>query len=137
MYYVLKRNSNLVPVQVISKRKTMPEAETAVLATQDMASSAGFQHVYVKQQFEMNDAELAALDRFRNEIEGNAIHVLGELMQERMWHKGIIPGNKASGYKDLLKKGRLSYEMASFILNQLGWSKMKNEVWWDVKSQKL
>lgn len=63
------------------------------------------------------------------EIQGNAIKVLKDLMQVRKWHQEKYTPTKASGYKDLLNKGKLSYEKSIEILHLLGYKKVKEETW--------
>ena len=64
-----------------------------------------------------------------SKIQASAIEVLRQVMQARNWHQNKYPQNKASGYKDLLNKGKLSHEKCSEILNTIGWQKIKEETW--------
>lgn len=66
---------------------------------------------------------------FKDTIHENAVEVLRLIMRERNWHQQKYPSRKASGYKDLLKKGKLSYEKCSEILYLLGYKKIHEETW--------
>jgi len=66
-------------------------------------------------------------------IHNNAIKVLQKVMQQRNWHKNKYLPTKASGYKNLLNNGKLSYEKACTILITIGYTKVQDEVWQAIK----
>lgn len=59
----------------------------------------------------------------------NALDVLAEVMKQRNWYGDTLERRQAANYKNLLKKGILSYEKACQILNQLGFRKVTEETW--------
>lgn len=65
----------------------------------------------------------------KDTIHENAVEALRLIMMERNWHQRKYPARKAGGYKDLLKKGKLSYEKCREILQLLGYRKIGEETW--------
>lgn len=66
-----------------------------------------------------------------NKINKNAIDLLKSVMEQRLWYGDKIERRKANTYKNLINKGKLSYEKSCEILLLIGYSKIKEEVWQD------
>ena len=61
--------------------------------------------------------------------QANAIEILTEVVKQRKWHKGLVKRNVASELKRNLAKQMVSYEKACEVLNLIGCTKVKEEVW--------
>jgi predicted Ser/Thr protein kinase len=62
-------------------------------------------------------------------INKNAVELLKEVVQQRMWHQNKIELRLAAMTKVNVMAGKLSYEKASAILRLLGYEKLKEETW--------